>query len=302
MAGRTFVLLTGAASGALLRPPVRLSGSPTGAHRRSGEPAIGRLRFELDDRRRWSLWYYGDGAPVPLIRDAEIVTWLADRPLGLADLEDSTVGSRRPPGGDAVVVRGRAAGVWVEAEFLTAGAAEAPQAVVTVTVFPDRYLPGVKGIRFFQLPEAGVLGGPGPLVALVNGYHSLDPCRVVAVGAPEAATLESHGALGLTRAGRGLAIAFDTGEPGEARVQLRPEGLEAASEWLPTRPLRPEGDASRMRLAFDPQGDGLTALRALFVPSSPVDQDRLAQAGGSGEPTPELPAHAKLACPLLPGK
>ena len=36
-----------------------------------------------------------------------------------------------------------------------------------------------------QLPETGVLGGPGPLVALVNGYHSLDPCRVVAVGAPE---------------------------------------------------------------------------------------------------------------------
>src|SRR5205823_3865942 len=68
--------------------------------------------------------------------------------------------------------------------------------------------------------------------------------RVVAVGAPEAAGLTSHGALGLTRATRGLAIAFDAGEPGEARVQLRPEGLEAASEWLPTRPLRPEGDAS----------------------------------------------------------
>src|SRR5256885_11695440 len=33
-----------------------------------------------------------------------------------------------------------------------------------------------------------------------------------------------------------------------------------------------------MRVAFDPQGAGLTALRALFVPSSPVDQDRLAQA------------------------
>ena len=264
---RTFVLLTGTVSSGLIRAPQA---------RRAA--AIGRLRFELDDRRRWSLWYYGDGAPVPLIRDAEVVTWLADRPLGLADLEDSTVGSRRPPGGDAVVVRGRAAGVWVEAEFLTAGAAEAPQAVVTVTVFPDRYLPSVKGIRFFQLPETGVLGGPGPLVALVNGYHSLDPCRVVAVGAPEAAALASHGALGLTRAGRGLAIAFDTGEPGEARVQLGPAGLEAASEWLPVRPLRPEGDASRMRLAFDPQGDGLTALRAVFVPSSPIDQERLAQA------------------------
>src|SRR5207253_10939231 len=175
-----------------LRPPVRLSHSPTGAGWRSGGPAVGRLRFELDDHRRWSLWYYGDGSPVPVVRGAEIVAWVGDRPLTLAELEDSTVGSRRPPGGDAVVVRGRAAGVWVEAEFLTAGAAEAPQAVVTVTVFPDRYLPSVKGIRFFQLPETGVLGGPGPLVALVNGYHSLDPCRVVAVGAPEAAGLTSH--------------------------------------------------------------------------------------------------------------
>jgi len=264
---RTFVLLTGTVSSGLIRAPQ--------ARRAAG---LGRLRFELDDRRRWSLWYYGDGAPVPLIRDAEVVTWLADRALGLADLEDSTVGTRRPPGGDAVVVRGRAAGVWVEAEFLTAGAAEAPQAIVTVTVFPDRLLPSVKGIRFFQLPESGVLGGPGPLVALVNGYHSSDPCRVVAVGAPEAAGLASHGALGLARAGRGLAIAFDAGEPGEARVQLGPGGLEAASEWLPTRPLRPEGDASRMRLAFDPQGDGLTALSASFIPSSPVDQDRLAHA------------------------
>src|SRR2546426_1047340 len=36
---RTFVLLTGATSGALIRPPVRQSHSPTGAVRRSGGPA-----------------------------------------------------------------------------------------------------------------------------------------------------------------------------------------------------------------------------------------------------------------------
>src|SRR5438105_7705146 len=221
---RTFVLLTGGVSSGLIAPPSTALHRP----RPSGVAGTGRLRFELDERRRWSLWYYGDGAPVPLIRDAEMVTWLADRPLGLADLEDSTVGSRRPPGGDAVVVRGRAAGVWVEAEFLTAGAAEAPQAVVTVTVFPDRYLPSVKGIRFFQLPETGVLGGPGPLVALVNGYHSLDPCRVAAVGAPEAAGLTSHAALGLTRAGRALAVAVDAGDAGEARAEPGPRGPEAA--------------------------------------------------------------------------
>src|SRR5207245_1022062 len=71
---------------------------------------------------------------------------------------------------------------------------------------------------------------------------------------------------------------FDAGEPGEARVQLSRDALEAVSDWLPARPLRPEGDASHMRLCFHPEGDGLEALRALFVPSSPVDQERLAQA------------------------
>src|SRR5437660_1592467 len=244
---RTFVLLTGATSGALIRPPVRLSHSPTGAGWRSGGPAVGRLRFELDDHRRWSLWYYGDGSPVPVVRGAEIVAWVGDRPLTLAELEDSTVGSRRPPGGDAVVVRGRAAGVWVEAELLTAGGASTPQASVTVTVFPDRYLPTVRGVRFFQLPHADVLAGEGPLTALVNGAHSADPTRVVTVGVPEAEGLASHAAVGLTRGSRGLAIAFDAGEPGEARVQLSRDALEAVSDWLPARPLRPEGDASHMR-------------------------------------------------------
>src|SRR5207247_131658 len=125
-----------------------------------------------DDHHRWSLWYYGDGSPVPLVRGAEIVVWVGDQPLTLAELEDSTVGNRRPPGGDAVVVRGRVAGVWVEAELLTAGGASTPQASVTVTVFPDRYLPTVRGVRFFQLPHAETLAGDGPLVALGKGGHS----------------------------------------------------------------------------------------------------------------------------------
>src|SRR2546428_6456155 len=267
---RTFVLLTGSGPPALSGPLDRLSDSPPWA--------VGRLRFELDDHRRWSLWYYGDGSPVPVVRGAEIVAWVGDQPLTLAELEDSTVGNRRPPGGDAVVVRGRAAGVWVEAELLTAGGASTPQASVTVTLFPDRYLPTVRGVRFLQLAHAEVLVGDGPLVALVNGAQSADPSRVVTVGAPEAEGLASHAATGLTRGKRGLAIAFDAGEPGEARVQLSRDGLEAVSNWLPTRPLRPEGDVSRMRLCFDPAGDGLDALRALFVPSSPVDREHLAEA------------------------
>src|SRR3989449_7686825 len=267
---RTFVLLTGASSAALIRPPDRLSDSPPWA--------VGRLRFELDDHRRWSLWYYGDGSPVPVVRGAEIVAWVGDQPLTLAELDDSRVGARRPAGGAAAVVRGRAGGVWVEGELLAAGGASTPQASVTVTLFPDRYLPTVRGVRFLQLPHAEVLVGDGPLVALVNGAHSADPSRVVTVGAPEAAELASHAATGLTRGKRGLAIAFDAGDPGEARVQLSRDGLEAVSDWLPARPLRPEGDATRMRVCFHPEGDGLEALRALFVPSSPVDQERLAQA------------------------
>src|SRR5207244_405012 len=67
-------------------------------------------------------------------------------------------------------------------------------------------------------------------------------------------------------------------EPGQARVKLSSEGLEAVSDWRPPRPLRPEGDSSRMHLCFDPDGDGLEALTALFVPSSRVDQERLWQA------------------------
>src|SRR5689334_24019751 len=128
---RTFVLLTGAAATA--------PHHPTRPFGRTGRGEAGRLQFELDDRRRWSLRYYGEGSPVPVVRGAEIVAWVGDQPLTLAELEDSTVGNRRPPGGDAVVVRGRAAGVWVEAELLTAGGAGTPQASVTVTVFPDRY-------------------------------------------------------------------------------------------------------------------------------------------------------------------
>lgn len=267
---RTFVLLTGAASAAALQP-ARAVG-------RSGDRAAGRLRFELDDQRRWSLWYYGDGSPVPVVRGAELVAWVGDLPLTLAGLEDSTVGSRRPPGGDAVVVRGRAAGVWVEAEFLAMGGDVFPQAAVTITLFPDRFLPTAKGVRFLRLPPDDMLAGEGSLSAVVNGPYSGAPCRVATLGTAEATDLTSYGALGLSRAGSGLALAFDAGDPGEGRILLAPDALEAVSDWLPARPLRPEGDAARLSVCFVPAGDGVDALRALFVPSSPVDQERLAHA------------------------
>ncbi len=279
---RTFLLLTGASSAAAIRP-TRASG-------RAGGRAVGRLRFELDDHRRWSLWYYGDGSPVPLIRGAEVVAWVGDQPLTLAQLEDSTVGSRRPPGGEAVVVRGRAAGVWIEAEFLVFAGPSLEQAAVTVTVFPDRFLPTVRGVRFFQVPTAELLAGEGPMTALVNGVQSNESCHVITLAASDSGELVSHGAVGLSRGGggaggaggagggRGFAIAFDPGEPGAARVSLSSARIEAVSDWVPARPLRPEGDAARMRLCLHPTGDGLDALRAVFEPLSPVDQERLAQA------------------------
>src|SRR5438876_10905482 len=58
---RTFVLLTGAASSALVRPLTTLD-----APRPPGAAGSGRLRFELDEKRRWSLWYSSEGQPRPL--------------------------------------------------------------------------------------------------------------------------------------------------------------------------------------------------------------------------------------------
>src|SRR5438876_9454656 len=98
---RTFVLLTGASSAALIRPPERQSLGPPGADGRTGGPAVGRLRVDLDDHHPWSLWYYGEGSPVPLVRGAELVTCVRDQLLTLAELEDGPVRSRRPPGGAA---------------------------------------------------------------------------------------------------------------------------------------------------------------------------------------------------------
>ncbi|OLC05940.1 MAG: hypothetical protein AUH42_06555 [Gemmatimonadetes bacterium 13_1_40CM_70_11] len=266
---RTFLLLTGATSSGFLRPTVRPSDRPT------GKGAVGRLRFELDDRHRWSVFYRGDGPAVPLIEGATLTVWVGDQAVTLADLEDITIGSRRPPGGDSILVRGRAAvgGVVVEAEFFAGDETAAPVGGVTLTVYPDRMLPSVRGVRFFQVADA--LPGDGPLLALVNGYHSWSGDRIQTVRA-DMAVSASHGALGLTRGGHGLAVAFDAGEPGEAKVRLSPTGLEAVSDWLPARPLRPEGDSTTMRLCFTASGDGLDALTALLQPPSPVDRERLA--------------------------
>lgn len=264
---RTFLLLAGAGSTTVLGPRRVATSSRRG-------PGTGRLRFELDDQRRWSLWYLGGGPPVPLIQNATLGAWIADQFLTLGDLEYSTVGTRRPPGGDAIVLRGRAGGVFLEAELLAGPPAAAPLATVSLSVYPDRDLPSIKGVRFFRAPASDILLGTGELVALVNGSHSNAGARVIAVASPTP-DLASHGALGLTRAARGLALAFNPDDPGEGRVTFSAEAIDAVSDW-PARPVRPEGDTSRMRICYQPEGDGMEALHTLFVPTSLVDRERLA--------------------------
>ncbi|MEX2156425.1 MAG: alpha-galactosidase [Gemmatimonadales bacterium] len=275
---RTFVLLSGAASAALWRPfHLSASGART--------PAAGSLRFDLDEQRRWSLWYHGAAQPVPLLRNATLGVWVGETLATLADLEDISVGNRRPPGGESLVIRGRApvppetgaAGVWIEAEFAAwdPSPAASAQGSITVTVYPDRVLATIRGVRFFAAPEAQVLPGEGPLLALVNGYQSWSPCSVATVPAD----LTSYAALGLTRQKHGLGIVFDPGEPGEARVKLASDaggGLDAVTEWTPARPVRPEGDAATLRLAYLPDGDGFAALSAVAMPTSSVDRERVA--------------------------
>ena len=123
---RTFMLLTGAA--AVL--PIRRPRPPRGG-------AFGNLRFDLDDQRRLALWYNAPDRSIPLLRNAALGVWIGDTLATLADLEDVSVGNRRPPGGESLVIRGRTAqGVWIEAEFL-ASDSEA-RGAITVTVYPDR--------------------------------------------------------------------------------------------------------------------------------------------------------------------
>ena len=190
----------------------------------------------------------------------------------LADLDDVSVGNRRPPGGESLVIRGRAtAGVWIEAEFFALDS-EA-RGAITVTVYPDRVLATIRVIRLFATSEPQVLPGDGPLIALVSGYQSWSACGVT----PLPADATSFGAIGLTRAGHGIAAVWDPGEAGEGKVKLAADGsLDAVSEWQPARPVRSDGDSATLRIAYVPSGDGLAALHAAATPASSVDRERVA--------------------------
>ncbi len=258
---RTFVLLSGAASGALL-------GAQGGLRRtaRSATAPWGRLKFTLDARQRWTLSYHGGGTPVPLITGAELAVYVGDRLVTLDALEDATAAVRAEPDREAVVVSGFTAGIAVEVAFVSGAAGGAPSAAITVTLSPDRVRGIVRGIRYGAVPDRDILPGGGPLLALVNGYHSRSETLVVAVPA-DATSLVSHAATGLSRGGRGLALAFDRGEPGEAAVHLTRGVVEARTDWLPPRPLRPEGDAATLRFAFDPGATANPRWRPCSHPS-----------------------------------
>jgi hypothetical protein len=217
----------------------------------------------------------GAEGSLPLLQDAELGAWVGDRLVTLADLEDTTEGTRRLPGGDALVLRGRAAGVWLEAEFAwEVGTTQAPRGAVTLRIYPDQELATIRGVRFCAVPESAVLPGADPLLALVNGCDSGSESRIVTVAAGMAA-IDSFAACGLGRGSNSLALAFDAAEPGEGRVGLEDGRVEIVSEWLPARPVFPQGDAGTLRIAAEPGADALAALRTLLAPSSVVDLERL---------------------------
>src|SRR5260370_30557956 len=203
---RTFVLLTGAASAALFRPPRPLPVLP--------RRPLGNLLFDLDDQRRLALWYNAPDRSVPLLRNAALGVWIGDTLATLADLEDVSVGNRRPPGGESLVIRGRtpapagtaSGSVWIEAEFFALDSVA--RGAITVSIYPDRVLATIRGIRFFATSEPDLLPGlPGdaPLVALVSGYQSWSACHVTSL--PADAT--GYGAIGVPRAGRRFAAVWD---------------------------------------------------------------------------------------------
>lgn len=280
---RTFVLLSSTA----FLAPGRAS-AIRATIRRQGA-AAGRLRFTLDPQRRWSVWFIGAESPVPLLQDVELGAWVGDKLITLANLEDITEGTRRPPGGEALVLRGRAAGVFLEAEFAwEIGPTPSPRGAVSLRIYPDQGLPSIRGVRYGNVDATAVLaGGDQPLVALLNGGHSGDASRVERLTAGVSA--ESRAACGLGRGNRALALAFDAAEPGEGRITYGDGRLEFMSEWHPARPVFPQGDAGTLRIAYEPDGDPLAALRLLWTPTSPVDQERLNDAvapAGWRSPTP----------------
>ncbi|HEY6785354.1 MAG TPA: hypothetical protein VI159_10395, partial [Gemmatimonadales bacterium] len=181
---RTFVLLSGAASGSLL-VPLRPSTGWT------FEETPGRLSFEFDNRHRWSLWYRGDGPAVPLLPFTPAGVHLSDRILTLGDLDDVSLQAGNPVQGESTVIRGRGAGIFVEATFLMEPPAAAPRVRISIRIYPDTSLPVVGGVSWASFPVDHALPGAGDLLAQVDE-------RTPDLVQPRS-EIRSNGSLALTR-------------------------------------------------------------------------------------------------------
>ena len=126
-----------------------------------------------------------------------------------------------------------------------------------------------------------MLPGGEPLTALVNGYHSWSANRVVTLPLAGGRREASHGVLGLTRGRRGLALAFDPGEPGEAAVHLGRPRSKRGPTGCPPRPRPPR--RRRRDAAYRVRSRGRRHLRpGAAARPGPADQDRFAAAAPAG--------------------
>ena len=261
---RTFVLLSGAASGSLL-VPLRPSTGWT------FEETPGRLSFEFDNRHRWSLWYHGDGPAVPLLPFTPAGVHFSDRILTLGDLDDVSLQAGNPVRGESTVIRGRGAGIFVEATFLVEPSATAPRARISIRMYPDTSLPAVGGVAWASFPLDHMVPGAGDLLIQVDE-------RTPSV-APSHSEIRSTGSLALTRRTlngvRALGLIQDPTGAGVFQASTNGDQLMLDSLWATARPVSTAGDAETVTICYHPHGDGVAALTAACAPTA-GDRDLLA--------------------------
>ncbi|HEX4562442.1 MAG TPA: hypothetical protein VH113_11465 [Gemmatimonadales bacterium] len=269
---RTFVLLSGATSGSLLVPLRESAGWIVPDEPDAG---FGRLSFQFDDRHRWSLWYRGEGSAVPVLPFTSAGIHLGDRMLTLGELEDVSLQAGTPPRGESTLIRGRGAGLFVEATFLTEPSAPAPRARVTIRIYPDTALPALGGVLWATLGVDRTLPGAALMLALVD--ERTPASTALPSPNPE---IRSTGSLALTRwTGNGpvrsLAIIPDPAGPGLFNAAANGDQLHLDTLWTPPRPVSTGGDSESVTICYHPRGDGVAALAVACTPAA-GDQDLLA--------------------------
>ena len=268
---RTFVLLSGAASGSLLVPLRESAGWIVADEPDTG---FGRLSFQFDNRHRWSLWYRGEGPAVPVLPFTSAGVHIGDRILTLGELDDVSLQAGSPPQGESTIIRGRGAGLFVEATFLTEPSAPAPRARITLRIYPDTGLPVLGGVAWATLAVDRALPGPGVLLALVDERVP----AVIAVG-PQA-EIRSMGSLALTRwasPGTIRAVGLIQDPRGAGVFQALTNGGDVSLDnlWTPGRPVSTGGDSESVTICYHPRGDGVAALAGACTPAE-GDRDLLA--------------------------